>query len=343
MHHSWPRFLRQLLSSLTALAPFAAQAQLSPAPADLPPTCYLFSYFTNNGEDGLHLAWSRDGYHWAPLNGGQSYLTPEVGESKLMRDPCLIQGSDGKFHMVWTTSWTGKTIGYANSTDLIHWSKQQAIPVMAEEPTARNCWAPEIVWDAANQRYLLFWATTIPGKFPTTASTADNSYNHRMYATTTKDFHAFTPTRLFYEPGFNVIDATLLPANGRWHLIVKDESATPPKKNLRIAVGDSPQGPFKDLSAPFTRDWVEGPTALKVGDEYLVYFDAYRDRRYEAMRSRDLKTWEEVTAKMTFVRGMKHGTALAVPAAFVKTLLDAGRKEARGPEDTDAPGSKISK
>ena len=25
-------------------------------------TAYLFTYFTKNGEDGLHLAWSEDGY-----------------------------------------------------------------------------------------------------------------------------------------------------------------------------------------------------------------------------------------------------------------------------------------
>lgn len=313
-------FRRGLWLALALVIP-GLVAHAAPEPTGVPSTAYVFSYFVNNGEDGLHLAWSRDGYRWEALKGGKSFLTPTVGESKLMRDPCLIQGPDGKFHMVWTTSWTGKTIGYANSADLIHWSSQQAIPVMAQEPTARNCWAPEIVWDAGREQYLIFWATTIPGKFTETASTADNGYNHRMYATTTKDFATFTPTRLFYEPGFNVIDATLLAANGRWHLIVKDETATPPKKNLRVAVGDSPEGPFKDLSAPFTRDWVEGPTALKVGEDYLVYFDAYRDHRYEAMRSRDLKAWEDVTAKVSFPKGMRHGTALAVPGAVLKPLL----------------------
>jgi len=30
-----------------------------------------------------------------------------------MRDPCIIAGPDGSFHMVWTTGWRGKDIGYA--------------------------------------------------------------------------------------------------------------------------------------------------------------------------------------------------------------------------------------
>ena len=100
------------------------------ATAEVPEKAFLFSYFVGNGEDGLHLAWSRDGYHWDRLNGGQSYLRPEVGESKLMRDPCLLRGPDGTFHLVWTTSWKGKTIGYAASRDLIHWSAQKAIPTL---------------------------------------------------------------------------------------------------------------------------------------------------------------------------------------------------------------------
>ena len=119
-----------LLGCLFAPLRVGLAAQSKPGLAE--PACYLFSYFIGNGEDGLHLAWSRDGYRWEALNEGRSFLAPKVGESKLMRDPCLLRGPDGTFHMVWTTSWNGKTIGYASSSDLVHWSEQQAIPVMAD-------------------------------------------------------------------------------------------------------------------------------------------------------------------------------------------------------------------
>lgn len=290
------------------------------AQADLPATCYLFSYFVGNGEDGLHLAWSRDGYRWETLNDGKSYLTPQVGESKLMRDPCLLRMADGTFHLVWTTSWQGKTIGHATSKNLIDWSEQQAIPVMAHEPEARNCWAPEIAFDDAKGEFLIFWATTIPGRFPETDHQGDSQYNHRMYSTTTKDFRSFTPTRLFYDPGFNVIDATILRAEGRYYLIVKDETRNPVRKHLRIASGDRLQGPFTDLSPPFTKDWVEGPSALRIGDDYVVYFDAYRDGHYSAARSRDLKRWEDITDRISFPRGTRHGTALEVPREVISDL-----------------------
>jgi hypothetical protein len=144
-------------SRAAALAAAARAADLDKA--------YLFTYFIGNGEDGLHLAWSKDGYKWDALKGGKSFLTPVVGESKLMRDPCVVRGPDGTFHMVWTTAWWGKTIGYASSKDLINWSEQQAVPVMAHEPAAKNCWAPEIVWDARREEFLIFWATTITNHF----------------------------------------------------------------------------------------------------------------------------------------------------------------------------------
>lgn len=172
------------LAAMCLLFVQLAGAQVESGTPPVPETAYLFSYFIGNGEDGLHLAWSGDGLKWEALNGGRSFLKPEVGESKLMRDPCLLRGPDGTFHMVWTTSWNGKTIGYANSKDLIAWSPQQAIPVMAHETNALNCWAPEVVWDDKRQHFLIFWATTIPGRFPETDGKGDDKYNHRMYCTT---------------------------------------------------------------------------------------------------------------------------------------------------------------
>lgn len=51
---------------------------------------YMFSFFQGNGEDGLQLAYSYDGLTWEALNNNQSFLTPQVGNDKLMRDPCIV-------------------------------------------------------------------------------------------------------------------------------------------------------------------------------------------------------------------------------------------------------------
>lgn len=80
---------------------------------------FLFAYFKGNG-DGLHLAYSTDGYIWKELKNDTIFLKSAVGTDKLMRDPCIIRGGDGKFYMVWTVSWNERGIGYASSEDLLN-------------------------------------------------------------------------------------------------------------------------------------------------------------------------------------------------------------------------------
>jgi len=316
-----------ILSVRLALACWAAIAisvLTQPSQPSLPDTCYLFSYFLGNGEDGLHLAWSQDGLKWDVLNNGRSYVVPQVGESKLMRDPCLLQGPDGLFHLVWTTSWDGKTIGYASSSDLLTWSEQQAVPVMAHEPNARNCWAPEIVYDVQKRHYMIFWSTTITGRFEQTALSGSRpDRNHRIYSTTTRDFKAFTPTRLHYDGGYNVIDATMLPIDDGWLMFVKNETEKPiTEKNIRLIRTPTPYGPFSKPSAPITGGyWAEGPSAVRMRDAYYVFFDKYRERRYGCVRSSNLETWEEVSAQVSFPDGARHGTVIPVKRRVVERLL----------------------
>jgi hypothetical protein len=284
---------------------------------------YIFAYFKRNGEDGLHLAYSTDGLAWQPLNNDRSLLRPSVGKDRLMRDPHITQGPDGLFHMVWTSSWTDPVIGYAASKDLINWSEQRAVTPMTKEPTARNVWAPETFYDAKTRQYLLFWATTIPGRFPETDQTGDNGLNHRLYLTTTKDFKTFTPTTLFYDQGFNVIDATIVRDGSRFIMFLKDETKQPvAKKNLRYAVAGRAAGPYGAASEPITGNyWAEGPTAVKIGRRWIVYFDKYRDHRYGAVASSDLKQWEDISAQLQFPAGARHGTVLRVSQAVLTKLL----------------------
>lgn len=340
---SGPR--RRLLALSAALAGTALLGgcavpgtSLSSATAAKPEaTSYVFVHFVKNGADGLHLAVSDDGYKWERVNDGLTVMVPTVGKSKLVRDPCVVLGPDGLYHMVWTSGWNENNIGYASSKDLVHWSPQREIPVMAHEPGVLNSWAPEIVYDDKRGEYLIHWASSIPGRFAETAGTSEEKYNHRMYATTTRDFKSFTPTKVFYEPGFSVIDATFVKFQNKDYLIVKDETVKPPKKYLQVATAGSMQGPFGPLSAPISPKglWSEGPTAVQIGDYAVMYFDAYRDKKYVGMRSRDMVNWEDVSSQMHFpdegtpVR-MRHGTVIPIPRSLAdqlrKTRIDLGVK-----------------
>ena len=283
----------------------------------------LFSYFMGNGEDGLHLAYSYDGLNWKALKNNKSFLAPMLGDDKLMRDPCIIVGPDGKFHMVWTISWKEKGIGYASSKDLIHWSKQEMIPVMEHEEKARNCWAPEIYYDETKRLYMIFWSTTIPGRFPETDSSGDNGLNHRMYYVTTENFREFSETKLLYDQGFNVIDGTLTKHKEKYFLFLKDETRYPPEKNIRIASSTRLNAGYGKPSSPITGGyWAEGPSVIKIENSWWVYFDKYRKNQMGAVRSDDLINWSEISDQISFPKGTRHGTVFQVSEDVLNNLLN---------------------
>ena len=158
------------------------------------------------------------------------------------------------------------------------------------------------------KQYIICWASTIPGRFPDHEEEHDN--NHRMYYTTTKDFKTFAPTKLFLDPDFSVIDCTIVKREDDYVLVLKDN--TRPERNLRVAFGESPLGPWENISPPFTRQFTEGPTVLKIGDEWIIYYDAYRDYTYGAVKTRDFKSFTNIDSEVAFPQGHKHGTAIKV-------------------------------
>lgn len=277
---------------------------------------YLFSTFREPATEGLFLASSSDGYHWDDLGGPN--LKPEIGLQKVMRDPSVVQGPDGTFHLVWTSSWKGDLgFGYANTKDFIHWSEQRFIPVMAYDTSTVNVWAPELFYDDEKQNFAIVWASTIPFKFDKGQEEERN--NHRLYYATTKDFVVFSETKLFFDPGFSVIDAVIVKrGKDDYVLVLKDN--TRPFRNIKVAFGESSIGPYHDVSEPFTRFKTEGPTVAKVGSDYLIYYDSYGDARYGAAKTSDFKKFEDVSSQIALPAGHKHGTIFKVNEKIVDAL-----------------------
>ena len=283
---------------------------------------FVFSFFRGNGEAGVYLALSEDALSWREVNGGKPVLVPQVG-GRLTRDPSVCRGPDGAYHMVWTTSWKDNGFGVAHSTNLLDWSEQAYVAVNADEPKARNTWAPEIFYDDATRQYVVIWATTIEGRFPETQVAGDGGLNHRIYATTTTDFRAWTPKRLFYDGGFNVIDAFLFKKDGRYGMVVKDETKEPkPEKNLHVVWSEGGvMGPWGKAGAAFTDNavaWAEGPAVIRAGGCWLVYFDTYNKQAYDALKTLDFVTFAPV--QVSLPKGIRHGTIVEVDAATAQGL-----------------------
>jgi len=313
-----PQPQKLLLAALCAALGLCASCAAVHPPAAHQNKAYLFTSFHDADQKYLRFLYSHDGYHWTNVPG--TFLEATVGTSKQFRDPSIVRGPDGTFHLVWTAGWHGdQGFGHASSKDLIHWSEQQFVPVMTNEPATVNVWAPELFYDAKEKQFLVVWASTIPGRFPDDLEKHDN--NHRLYFTTTRDFQTFAPAKLFFEPGFSVIDGFVLQDEKEYVLLNKDN--TRPNLNLRVAFAAAPLGPWQNESVPFTQKFTEGPCALKVGDDWLVYFDAYREKIYGALRTRDFKTFTDVTKDVSFPPEHKHGTAIEVPRDILEHLLTA--------------------
>jgi hypothetical protein len=110
--------------------------------------------------------------------------------------------------------------------------------------------------------------------------------------------------------------------------LYKDETKFPEaKKNLKFATAPSPAGPFTPVSGNITPpgSWVEGPTVLHVGDETILYFDASTRHRYEALATKDFKTWRDFSNELSLPAGILHGTAFAVRGEIVRKLLESAK------------------
>ncbi len=154
-----------------------------------------------------------------------------------------------------------------------------------------------------------------------TADKSENGYYHRIYYVTTKDFSQFSKERLMYNPGFNIIDASIYKDNDRYVMLIKDERLDPPQKNPRVAFSKHLTGPYSSPSLPITENyWAEGPIAIKIGNSWLVYFDKYKGRKYGAVRSDNLKIWKDISDQGIFPKGMRHETVFKVSKEILRSF-----------------------
>ncbi len=269
---------------------------------------YLLSYFRTQAE-ALHYALSEDGLTWRTLNGNRPVLLGEVG-SKTLRDPYVFQDQDGRYHLLATDGWSSTAIIHATSNDLIRWSPQRLIPVMHSVAQARNCWAPECFYDAEAAVYRLIWSSTVAP-----AEQVDQ-VGHRIWSSSTHDFHDFTPPQRFFDPGYNVIDATIRRFDDRYILAFKDERGVNQHgtawKAIRVAESRGAGGPWANVSDLITPALTEGPSLYCNGSSLLMLYDHFMDGHFGIARSEDGHSWRIIEEPVAFPEGVRHAAVLEV-------------------------------
>lgn len=295
---------------------------------------YLFVHFkekrTPDGEQ-VYFGISRDGFKWAPVNDGQPVLWSYYGD-KGVRDLSINQTQDGRYIILGTdlslsygmlnqyhNSWDeisqhgSKKFAMWESTDLIHWSKQQMIQVPGAEKFGA-LWAPDVIYDPKHKDYVLNWSS----------STKQENYGPKaIYYSRTKDFKTFTPAKLLYRKADSeVIDSAMYEENGWYYLFVKS-GANP--ETIILLRSQNVTGPFEWVTTfdesmnQIQRGKYEAPTAVQIPNgQWLLFLDYYgtgaEGQGYVPFIGDSLHSGKFVRSDQdfSFPYGFKHGTILKI-------------------------------
>ncbi|MDQ3812675.1 MAG: glycoside hydrolase family 43 protein [Armatimonadota bacterium] len=272
--------------------------------------------------EALHLAWSRDGRHWAALNDNRPIL-PEVW----LRDPFINRGPDGWFHLLATGGRGPRDCLYLRSRDLVTWPEPRSLPLMESVPQANNIWAPEWFYDEPSDEYFLLWSSSF----------RDAGWKEScLWCCRTRDFQSFSPPMVLFEPPYSVIDGTLLLHDGTYYLFHKEEefgAARGERRAIRLATSPNIEGPYALHDGPLNRGAhggqivpviTEGPSVMPdpQGRGWLLLYDFCMGNDYGVSRSPDLWRWSE-ESEVSFPPNARHGSVFAITPEELARLQEA--------------------
>jgi Glycosyl hydrolases family 43 len=304
---------------------------------------YAFVHMLGEGTatgEQVHFAVSEgnDPLHWIALNDHRPVLTSRLGEQGV-RDPYVIRSPDGdRFYLIATDlrifgsgpdpwdraqRWGSRSIMVWESTDLVTWSEQRLVQVSPER--AGNTWAPEAFYDHTTGKYVVFWASKI---YDNDEHTGDP--HQRMLYATTRDFRTFSEWRVWHDPGYSVIDSTVIEHDGTYYRFTKDERDNTPPCNQFIV--EEKAASLTDLHWDFVAECIgqgdmirgEGPIVFQSNTEqkWYLFIDEFGYRGYVPFESTDLDSGE-----WTYVDDIqwpgrpRHGGVISVTAMEQARLL----------------------
>ncbi len=179
-------------------------------------TAYLNVYFTETPNQsassyGLHLAVSRDGLNWSPLNQNNPVVTPTQGDLGL-RDPYIYRKQDGTFVVI-ATDLRGLNFGRNSqylhvwdSTDLTSFTGYRLLRMHTYSNV--HTWAPTVFWDAARSQYGIVYSS--------------NTTTDLFLINYTSDFRTVSAPQTYFSPGFPVLDADIRVSGGVTYMVYKN-------------------------------------------------------------------------------------------------------------------------
>lgn len=238
-------------------------------------TKYLFAYFTGDTVDGqkIRFATSSDGKNFRTLNNGNYTVTQKTG-TQCTRDPYLFYSEKENCYYLLATdydyshnNWGDKqsTMTVWKSNDLITWSNEthidaKNIPGVSFE---NNLWAPQVLWDDAEQKYMVYYSTDVSGSKAVVYSYTSDLFDVTKYSAPQKigDF------------AFSNIDADITKVGDEYVLFIKNEDGN--SKKIYAAVSSTPNSFSNPVLLNSKNKSFEGPQLYKTSTGYTLALDEY--------------------------------------------------------------------
>lgn len=299
-----------LLSWALGAAP-AAQAQTA--------TRYTMTAFTNSSESNMYVYESGGAAAYTLLRG-PAYTPP----SGLIRDPSVMKHSDGRYYVVYTTGWTGNTIGFASSADRVNWTFFQNITLPV--PASGSTWAPEWFKDSNGSINIIVSLSQngTGGPFQPYRISAQNSA-----------LTSWSAPAVLSGLGPNYIDTFLVKIGATYHAFTKNETT----KYIEYATASSLTGPYTFVGQGNWAgwgNWVEGPALAQLDSgAWRIYFDGYSaGRYYYSDSSNTFQSWTAKTELAGLSGFVRHLTVLkeSIPDVSLATNVTRALQSLNFPE-----------
>lgn len=238
---------------------------------------YLFAYFTGNAtsEQKIHFATSTDGRRFTALNGGNQTVTQKTG-TQCARDPYLFYSEKENCYYLLATDYdyshnnwgdNQSTMTVWKSNDLITWSNETHIDAknIPGINFVNNLWAPQALWDDNEQKYMVYYSTTLDGDKTVVYSYTTDLFDVTKYSTPQKISNF----------SFPIIDADITKVGDEYVMFVKYEG----KSTIYASVSNSPNSFSNSVKLVSTNASTafEGPQLFKTTTGYSLTFDNFNN------------------------------------------------------------------
>lgn len=241
------------------------------------------------------------------LDGGEVFNTAELaGIEGGTRDAFILRGEQENQYLMATTDmcvaktgvWYNYGINLLRSSDLIHWESttfdfRKGKQIFSDPETTTGCydtdaeyalinrvWAPQIIWDSdynnGEGAYLVYYSLL--------STNEGDTYDKIYYSYADKDFKTLTQPRMFFDPGFSVIDTDIVynPYDNLYHMYYKREAANGSDRGVYEATAPTLVGSTWTDIMHVTNEGtaqVEGSSTIRRINEdiYNLYYMRYSD------------------------------------------------------------------